>query len=396
MPDPAPSIRQLLALWLRRAAHVLDRPESVRLEAERPGPPRQAKPIAIAPAPAPLGPPVGEAADAQVAPPEVSPMAPASADQEAAMRAEVEQLVKNALEARTPEAFTAFLDFMTRFRRLSVWNARMAQIQRPGARALASEHEWRSIGRRVAADAAPIIILWPFGPIRYVYEVGDTLPAIDRSAIGDPFATEGALRPGVMDRLAQALRHQKHFRVDVERRRFGLAMAGSVAGQGNLALEEQGEAVQAQGTLGLFAKSNAQTTQKVTARGIPSYRVLINDRLTEPQQFVTLAHELGHAFCGHLGACHGGRSGQEESGWPDRRALGHDEREIEAEGVAYIVAKRAGIVTRSVDYLAPHVNSAELNNLDVDLVVRAAARIERLAKIRYGRMDFAAEPAGMK
>jgi hypothetical protein len=77
-------------------------------------------------------------------------------------RQQVRQLVKQALEAPTAEQFTAFFDFTLRFRRLSVWNARMAHIQRPGATAIASEAEWRSVGRQVLPDAVPIIILWPF------------------------------------------------------------------------------------------------------------------------------------------------------------------------------------------------------------------------------------------
>ena len=46
----------------------------------------------------------------------------------------------------------------------------MAYIQRPGARIIASEFEWQTVGRYVQPDAVPIIILWPFSPIRFVYE----------------------------------------------------------------------------------------------------------------------------------------------------------------------------------------------------------------------------------
>jgi hypothetical protein len=36
---------------------------------------------------------------------------------------------------------------------------------------------------------------------------------------------------------------------------------------------------------------------------------------------------------------------EEESGWPDRRSLGKNEKELEAEAVAYLVASRAELVT---------------------------------------------------
>ena len=60
--------------------------------------------------------------------------------------------------------------------------------------------------------------------------------------------------------------------------------------------------------------------------------------------------------------------------------------EVEAEATAFQVASRAGLVTRSAAYLAPHVRKAGMAKISLELVVRAAARIERLAKIRYGSM----------
>jgi antirestriction protein ArdC len=124
--------------------------------------------------------------------------------------------------------------------------------------------------------------------------------------------------------------------------------------------------------------------------GIPSYRIAVNDRLEPKECFVTTAHELGHIFCGHLGGCAAHMAKDEESGWPNRTSLGKHEKEVEAEAVAYLVASRAGVVPTSPEYLKVHASNADISMIDIDLVVRAAARIERLAKIHYGSMAFKA------
>ena len=97
-------------------------------------------------------------------------------------RAQVRQLIRAALEAPSPEELASFLDFADSFRRLSAWNAYMAYIQRPGASIIASKYEWETVKREVKADAIPIIVLWPRSPIRFVYELADTSPEIDRAA----------------------------------------------------------------------------------------------------------------------------------------------------------------------------------------------------------------------
>ncbi|MGH7152532.1 MAG: hypothetical protein ACREF3_01285 [Acetobacteraceae bacterium] len=61
---------------------------------------------------------------------------------------------------------------------------------------------------------------------------------------------------------------------------------------------------------------------------------------------------------------------------------------MEAEAVAYIVAARAELATASATYLCSYARDANLAEIDTDLVVRAAARIERLAQIHYGSMTF--------
>lgn len=74
----------------------------------------------------------------------------------------------------------------------------------------------------------------------------------------------------------------------------------------------------------------------------------MNDRLNASERFVTLAHELGHIFCGHLGECRLKSDTEDESGWRDRRSLGIHEREVEAAAIAFLVASRAGLGIRSL------------------------------------------------
>jgi hypothetical protein len=301
---------------------------------------------------------------------------------------QVRQLIKLAIESPTIQGLAEFLDFTTRFRRLAVWNARMAYIQRPGARVIASEFEWRSIGRHVLPDAVPIIILWPFSPIRFVYELEDTGPPIDREQINDPFAVKGEFRPRVLSTLTSSLKQQRHFKVKIESRRHGFSYAGSAAAQGVLPIAQLSGLLGNDGVIGTFVRENVVSNSQCDKDGIPRFRVTVNDRLEPKERLVTIAHDLGHIFCGHLGAC-ASRSGKdEESGWPDRRHVSRHEKEVEAEAVAHLVASRAGLVTGSAAYLKTHAQRADMKKVDVELIVRAAARIERLARIHYGSMAF--------
>lgn len=66
---------------------------------------------------------------------------------------QIRQLIKQALEVATPDGLEKFLEFTTSFWRLSIWNARMAYIQRPGARIIADVTEVES--STTASDRKP-------------------------------------------------------------------------------------------------------------------------------------------------------------------------------------------------------------------------------------------------
>ena len=104
----------------------------------------------------------------------------------------------------------------------------------------------------------------------------------------------------------------------------------------------------------------------------PFFKITLNSKHNESTRFVTLAHELAHVYCGHLG-------GHPKRRWPDRSAVPVETREFEAESAAYIVAKRRRIESGSERYLSDYLQShSEVPPLDVELVIRVADRIEKM------------------
>ncbi len=211
----------------------------------------------------------------------------------------------------------------------------------------------------------------------------------DRAAVGDPFAATSSVAPAeiatAIDRLVNGCAASKQFHIEIVGDRLGFSLAGSATGQGMLPMTLPADAAAKAHDK---AKAELREARNVSPAGakkerwIPSWRVKMNDRMTPAEQLVTIAHELGHIFCGHLGGC-GGL--QDQSGWPERRGLGYHEREMEAEAVAWLIAQRAGVLSASAAYLRRHVEEGQPAQVDTALVAKAAARVEGLAGLRYSK-----------
>jgi len=86
-------------------------------------------------------------------------------------------------------------------------------------------------------------------------------------------------------------------------------------------------------------------------------------------QIATLAHELGHVYCGHIG-------GHPKGHWPARQGMPNPLRELEAEAVAWLVCGRRGIEPNSPDYLHTLVPKVNLADVSMFSIYSAANRVE--------------------
>lgn len=275
-----------------------------------------------------------------------------------ALQALFEQLVADGGLAAEVDAFNSFV---ARFRRFAAFNAMMIYAQKPGATAVGSRAEWAAIGRNVKPDAQAIVILQPFGPIRFVYELTDTHGAPVPGDGSDPFQAMGELRPLAWNRV---VRQAEHYGIDVALvSHFGAGLAGMAAKMPtDLQQGMWAEAVRA---------APRKRPRKDEPVPFPYWRVSLNAAHDEPTRFATLAHELGHIYCGHLG--HG-----PAGSWPARTGLTHSQREIEAEAVSWLVCERARIKTRSADYLRQHVSDGALKGISIFAILTAVNRVEAL------------------
>jgi antirestriction protein ArdC len=106
------------------------------------------------------------------------------------------------------------------------------------------------------------------------------------------------------------------------------------------------------------------------------YALGINRSMSLEAKYVTMAHELGHLYCGHLGTAN-------TKWWPDRQGLSHKAEEFEAESAAFLVCGRLGIDNPSEQYLSGYAeNDGDIPPISLECVMRAAGLIETMSANR--------------
>jgi hypothetical protein len=262
----------------------------------------------------------------------------AAQDQE--HQSSLDQLFGRSRRFRRSTKFAAAVDFLAKFRDYSPFNNMLAYLQNPLATYIATARHWhKAFGRSVKEDARGIVLLAPRTPVLLVYDIADTEgpPLPDKLRVFTE--TAGPFNPAILDR---AIKNAERDRIRVERKPMGQLRGG-------------------------FATTRVHDSAW-------KMRVGLREELDAASAYSVLCHELAHIYLGHVGA-------DRDSWWPCRTNLTEAVTEIEAESVAYIVCRRAGLETRSAEYLSSYVeDNSDIDAISLDLVSRVAGRLEEMGR----------------
>jgi hypothetical protein len=255
------------------------------------------------------------------------------------------QLLESSRLYRTGQDYLELLDFTSRLRNFAPFNAMLLQVQKPGLTYAASAWDWQTrFNRTIKEGARPLLILWPFGPVALVYDVLDTEGEALPADVAETFhATGPVTRTTIVNCCIELAKSGIHAK---------LVPAGDAKA----------------GKVWCVHRSPNRKTR-------PDYQVRVNSEHPANVQFVTLVHELGHLFLGHMGS----------DGFlqvAPRPPMDHHQYELEAESLAYLVCKRHGVESKSQSYLADHVTpSTTLDHLDIYVLLKAAGQVESVLGI---------------
>lgn len=233
----------------------------------------------------------------------------------------LDELFHRSARYRHAEEYKKFLDFIGRLSNYSPYNCALLHVQDPGVTHTATRRQWkRRFDRRVSPDARPYVILQPFSPVMLVYDVSQTEPRSEGSPelpkkITDPFEVEGSLQEKTWKQVLENC-GQERIRVR-ETSKLSRSYGGRI---------ESGKRLDSR-----YGEKEAL------------YLVTLNADMELEERYVVLAHELAHLFLGHVES--------DEGAWWNESDIPHAQAEIEAESVAYLIARRSGLHSVSERYL---------------------------------------------
>lgn len=244
-------------------------------------------------------------------------------------RRSVDRLVRHLLASGAISSVEDLLDQVSAIPGRRLFNALLAIAQLPHATLLHSDRVWEERwGRRVRPGERPLVLMVPFGPVELVYDVSQT-EGTDRARPlpfdAAPFGMDEVEEAGEV--LAELVHRVRAVGVRVVTGRQGVTLAGHV------------RRVHDAGTM------TVPSATPGVPRSVPvRWLVELNAGHSPTEQLATLAHELGHLFCGHVGADQG-------DAWPSREVHDRGQQEFEAESVARLVLRRVAPAAELPPYL---------------------------------------------
>ncbi len=275
------------------------------------------------------------------------------ADFEAAL-SPVDEVFTASSRLRNSRNFMELLNFIVRFPKYSPFNGFLLYIQDSSATYVATARTWaKKFKRRPGQNARPLVILAPMAPIRFVFDIRDT---------EGPSLPPDFLKPV---ESAHQLSSKVYMNTQLNCSHHGIAVCEKT-------LSHDAKDMTDRITPALRKQYKSLNIEKDT-----SYLVHLNMSQSLEEKYSSLAHELGHIFCGHLGI-------DRYAWWPERENLNISGEEIEAGCVAYLVSRRIGLRACSEKYLSSYAGiDQEIPTFSLNAVLRAVNYVEDMGKHRW-------------
>lgn len=241
------------------------------------------------------------------------------------------------------------------FRQYRLFNALLAVLQLPNPQLLLPAHEWMRRWRRgIRPEQRPLVLLLPNGPVMFLYDVSQTEGTEDSRRLPPELQNPYAMKD-VRDAdyaLSWLTKNAKHDGVRLTPSRQGQSAAGHIS----------------RSSSGQKMRIDSRDGQVIAEVVEVRFECGLNSSYSDTEQLATLAHELGHLYCGHLGT-------GADDWWPSRMDLSHKQQEFEAETAAQFVFKRVAPEATLPDHLGQY--KIDQNRIDADwgAITRAADRI---------------------
>ena len=267
-----------------------------------------------------------------------------------------------ALKNGTLREFLDFALFLREKRMYSFYNAALIYCQRSGVNWVETERGWKKHGRYLKPEANPIVIMQAFSPINFVYDVEDTYgnddyPPIQRF-VYEPINTLERVNLSLIENVLR--RNHIHF----GKRALGDRLGGFSENLKPHILE-------------FITYANPKKPPKPIKL---FYGVVINDAKPVSQQLITIIHELGHIYCGHLPTFKGA---QKFGFFSYERHISHCQQEFEAEAVVKFICDRLDVEYKNDTYRDGYLQDGEIPKIDLNAVISAADKIWRILEEAY-------------
>ena len=266
----------------------------------------------------------------------------------------VDEVFATSTRFRNSFNFMELLDFIARFPNYSAFNGLLLYIQDPSATFVATARAWsKKFGRQPDQNARPLVILAPMAPIRFVFDIRGTEGAPVPSGLLKPVEIENQLSGKIYSNTQHNCSLQ------------GIAVSESTMSH------------DAEGTADRITPTLRKQYKDLNFQKNTNYIIHLNKTQSLEEKYSSLAHELGHIFCGHLGI-------DRFAWWPEREDLTISAEEIEAGCVAYLVCRRKGLRTCSEKYLSNYIGAnREMPAFSFNAVLQAVSYVEEMGKNRW-------------